>query len=528
MTVARRRSWWGWGFEDAALGAGERDALGRRLVAMLGVSPPQAHDPVPLAGLAMPPGRVSPPAALLDLADGDPGERARHARGCSFVDTVRAHGGDLPHLPDAVLKPRDEAGVAAVLEWAAGAGVAVIPFGGGTSVVGGVEPDAGPGYRGVVSLDLEHLDGVVEVDTVSQSACVEAGILGPALEDALRPHDLTLRHFPQSFEFSTLGGWLATRSGGHHASLHTHIDDYTEAIRALTPRGVFESRRLPASGAGPSPDRLLLGSEGTLGVITRAWMRLQPRPRHRHAASVRFARLEAALEAARALAQSGLHPSNCRLLDAVEAVVSGSGSGEHALLLVGFESADAPQEAAMARALALCRDHGGILPEAGTGERDGTVGAWRDAFLRAPYVRDAMVCLGMVAETLETAVTWDRAAALIESVRGAAQAPSVRGVVSCRLTHVYPDGCAPYFTVVAESRRGSQVAQWREVKAAASEAILAGGGTITHHHAVGRDHLPWYARQRPQPFADMLAAAKGAVDPAWILNPGVLLPAPAR
>jgi alkyldihydroxyacetonephosphate synthase len=401
-------------------------------------------------------------------------------------------------------------------------------------VVGGVETPAGDRYRGAVSIDLGRLHRLLEVDPISRAGRFQAGVLGPELEDQLRPHGLTLRHFPQSFEFSSLGGWIATRSGGHFATLYTHIDDFVESLRVVTPRGVVESRRLPGSGAGPSPDRMFLGSEGILGVITEAWMRLQDRPAFRASASASFEEFGDAVEAARAVAQSGLAPSNCRLLDRTEALTSGAGDGSAHLLLVGFESADHPLEPWMARALELVRDHGGQVEE--PKERSGTpatdvTATWRSAFLRAPYTRDALICMGMVSETFETSITWERFPAFHEAVtaavRGAlGEVTGGKGWFACRFTHVYPDGPAPYYTVIAPGRRGSQLAQWDEIKAAAAEVLMAHGATITHHHAVGRDHRPWYERQRPELFAEALAAAKSALDPAGVMNPGVLLAPP--
>jgi alkyldihydroxyacetonephosphate synthase len=433
--------------------------------------------------------------------------------------------------------PGTEAEVAAVLEWGAETGAAVIPYGGGSSVVGGVEPPSDDRWRGVVSLDLGRLDRVLEVDTVSRAARIQAGILGPALEDQLRPHGLTLRHFPQSFEFSSLGGWIATRSGGHYATLYTHIDDFVEALRVVTPAGVVESRRLPGSGAGPSPDRLFIGSEGILGVVVEAWMRLQARPVFRSAASVTFAGFATGAGAVRAIAQAGLYPANCRLLDPGEALTAGAGTGSEAVLLLAFESADHPPDAWMTRALECAADHGGrVPPDAGrtrrsdTGDREGAAGAWRRAFLDAPYLRDALVGMGLISETFETAVTWDRFPAFHAAIVGATE-DALRqvcggGQVTVRFTHAYPDGPAPYYSVIAPARAGGQLEQWAEIKAAASEAIIAGGGTITHHHAVGRDHRPWYDRQRPPAFAAALAAAKAALDPRGMLNPGVLIDPP--
>ena len=398
-------------------------------------------------------------------------------------------------------------------------------------MVGGVEPNVGDAYAGAVSIDLRNLDRVLEVDAVSRAALIQAGASGPVLEDQLREHELTLRHFPQSFQFSTLGGWIATRAGGHFATLYTHIDDLVESVRTVTPTGVMESRRLPGSGAGPSPDRLVIGSEGILGVITQAWVRLQSRPRFKRSVGVRFPTFAAGAEAVRALAQSGLHPSNCRLLDGAEAALTGAARGDaagDALLIVGFESADHPVDAWMDRALELVADHGGATgSERGGGEGEDAVGAWREAFLRAPYIRDAFVAAGILSETFETAVTWDRFdefhASVMAAAGGAIREICGAGTLTCRFTHVYPDGPAPYFTILAPVRRGSELGQWGEIKAAASEAVLAGGGTITHHHAVGRDHRPWYDRQRPDRFASALAAAKKELDPDGLLNPGVLI-----
>jgi alkyldihydroxyacetonephosphate synthase len=496
------------------------------------VAPPRLEE------LDLRPSRLQAPPALACICSASPEDRAGHTYGKGFRDVVRALAREFGHAPDLVAFPRTESDVAAVLEWCADGDIAVIPYGGGSSVVGGVEPAVDDRYAGVVSLDLGHLDRVLEVDRTSRAARIQAGVLGPALEDQLRPHGLTLRHFPQSFEFSSLGGWIATRSGGHYATLYTHIDDFVESLRVLTPTGTVESRRLPGSGAGPSPDRLFVGSEGILGVITEAWMRLQPRPTFRASASVTFDDFAHGVEAVRAIAQAGLHPANCRLLDPGEAATVGAGSGHEAVLLLGFESGDHPLDAWMERALECAADHGGAFPPgagrtrtAEVGAREGAAGVWRKAFLEAPYLRDALVAMGMVSETFETAVTWDRFAAFHAGVL-AATTEAVRevcgaGHVTCRFTHVYPDGPAPYYTVIAPGRRGAQLEQWEAVKRAASEAILRLGGTITHHHAVGRYHRPWYDRQRPAGFAAALTAAKAALDPAGILNPGVLVdPAP--
>jgi alkyldihydroxyacetonephosphate synthase len=388
----------------------------------------------------------------------------------------------------------------------------------------------------VVTIDLSALNRVLEVDSVSRAARIQAGVYGPALEDQLRPHGFTLRHFPQSFEYSSLGGWIATRSGGHYATNYTHIDDFVESVRMVTPRGIWESRRLPGDGAGPSPDRLAIGSEGILGIITEAWMRVQARPRFRASAGVTFPSFEAGAEAARHIVQAKLWPANCRLLDPGEAATAAGLDGRHALLVLGFESAELPQGDLMRCAIDIARDAGGTVGEeaikvSGSQEseagRQGSVGTWRDSFLRAPYLRNLTSGLGLVAETVETAITWERWPRLDASVRGALQDAMRRvcggGAVTCRFTHVYPDGPAPYFTFEGLGRPGAELEMFAEIKQAASDAVIAAGGTITHHHAVGRLHRPWYDMQRPDLFAEALKAAKRVLDPSGVLNPGVLI-----
>ncbi|MFE9692424.1 FAD-binding oxidoreductase [Micromonospora sp. NPDC005806] len=535
--AAKHRSWWGWGHvEDAVTGA-EATALADRVRTLLPGVDLTEHVAPPVAELGLRPPRVDPPASLARLCTTDPADRAAHTHGKAFRDVVRNLHGDVHDPPDLVVRPTTEQNVVDVLDWCAGRDIAVIPYGGGSSVVGGVEPRLDDAYPAAVSLDLGRLDRVLEVDPTSRAARIQAGVFGPALEDQLRRHDLTLRHFPQSFEFSTLGGWLATRAGGHYATVLTHIDDLVESLRVVTPAGTSQSRRLPGSGAGPSPDRLFLGSEGVLGVITEAWMRLQDRPRWRAGASVHFTDYDEAVAATRAIAQSALHPSNCRLLDPAEALLNAGAATTGGVLVLGFESADHPVTPWLDRAVELCRDHGGTLPEPPRGDdssgprrRTAAADAWRSAFLRMPYQRDALAARSMIVETFETACTWDRFPALRAAVLDAADealcAVAATGVVTCRFTHVYPDGPAPYFGVYATGRWGATLAQWDHIKHAVSDALLAAGGTITHHHAVGRDHRPWYDRQRPDPVALALRAAKRALDPSWILNPGVLVDPP--
>ncbi|MCU7820428.1 FAD-binding oxidoreductase [Kitasatospora sp. DSM 101779] len=520
----RTRSWWGWGWADAHPDDAECLEMGALVPGTLA-----RPLPVPkIADLRIGPPAVTPPAALAPLVTADPAVRASHAMGKAFRDVARALRGRPGRIPDLVAHPRSDRDVADLLEWAGEHGVAVVPYGGGSSVVGGVEY-RGEAHRAVLSLDLTAMDAVLEIDTAGRSALVQAGILGPALEDRLRPHGLTLRHFPQSFEFSTLGGWLATRAGGHYATGRTRIDDFAQSLRVVTPAGTGTSWRLPSSGAGPSPDRFFLGSEGALGVITRAWMRLQERPGHKASAAVAFTGLQDALQAVRAIAQSDLLPANCRLLDAGEAALSGASHDGSAVLVLGFESATAPVGDRLGVALDLARTHGGTTAKTGAdAPPDAAVGAWRSAFLRMPYLRDGLARMGAVVETFETAATWDAIPALIDDIRtevGAAarRATGHPALVNCRLTHVYPDGAAPYFTVIAGGRPGDEEAVWDELKSVAEDVLHRHRATITHHHAVGRDHRRSYDRQRPEPFALALRAAKSALDPHGVLNPGVLL-----
>lgn len=531
--TSRTRSWWGWGYADSHPDDAECVAMGALL-------PGTLARPLPIprvADLAMARPGVAPPSSLAHLVTTDPEVRAAHAMGKAYRDIVRALRGRPGRVPDLVARPTGDREVADLLDWAGGQGVAVIPFGGGSSVVGGVEY-RGDAHRAVLSLDLTSMDRVLEIDTVSRSARIQAGALGPLLERQVRPHGLTLRHFPQSFEFSTLGGWLATRAGGHYATGRTHIDDFVQSLSVVTPAGSSTSLRLPASGAGPSPDRLFLGSEGALGVITEAWMRLQERPRYKASASVAFADFPGALEAVRVIAQSDLSPANCRLLDPGEALLSGASQDGSSVLVLGFESATGRVDDRLASALELARAHGGRggAPTGNGGAAspdrdapaDAAVNAWRSAFLRMPYQRDGLARMGAVVDTFETAATWDGIPALIDAVRtevgsAALKATGHPATVNCRLTHVYPDGAAPYFTVAVAGRPGAEVGIWDDIKAAASDVLHRHRATITHHHAVGRDHRPGYDLQRPEPFALALRAAKDALDPHHVLNPGVLI-----
>jgi alkyldihydroxyacetonephosphate synthase len=525
-----RRSFWGWGLAADEPSQADRERLAAELSRRYGrevvARPCPTIDEIQLRAP-----RLTPPATLADVCSTDRWDRAEHTYGQAFPDRHKAFNRHFDNPPDVVAFPSTESELASVMSWCDEVAAVMIPFGGGSSVVEGTHV---PDDRPAVTIDLRRLDRVLEVDTVSRAARIQGGALGPAIEADLRPHGLTLRHFPQSFQWSTLGGWIATRSGGHYATNHTHIDDFVESTRMLTPAGWWESRRLPGSGAGPSPDRMVIGSEGTLGVITEAWMRVQRRPVFRASAGVTFPSWESACEAVREIVQAKTWPANLRVLDPSQAQADAGLDGTQSLLIIGYESSDLPQGEHIRAAVEIARSHQGIIDdeavrvtggsEQPTG-RGGAVGAWRDAFIGVDL--NTPVALGLVADTFETSITWDRwpefDAGIRDTVGRALREVCGGGRLSCRFTHVYPDGPAPYYTFVGMGRQGGELAQWHELKQAASEAVVSAGGTITHHHAVGRMHRPQYDRQRPDLFASAFRAAKRAVDPRGLLNPGVLV-----
>jgi alkyldihydroxyacetonephosphate synthase len=530
------RKFWGWGYENDGPDPLMVEVFLAYLQERFGLDGfPEIPAPR-IEDLDLRAPRFALPADLSAFCRDDALTRAAHSYGKAYRDIVRALHGQFDNPTDYVAFPETEDQIEALLRFCETESIAMVVYGGGSSVVGGVNPPESSRYRGVITVDMAKFDQVLAVEEHSRAVRAQAGIYGPALEAALKPYGLSPRFYPQSFEFSTLGGWIATRAGGHYCTLYTHIDDILEAVRVVTPAGVHETRRLPASGAGISQERLWLGSEGTLGIITEAWIRVHARPQHRSNATVKFATFEAGAAAVHALSQGKLHPVNCRLVDALEAVSMGLGDGKHAMLLLGFESEHYPQRDALAKAIDVCRTHGGkpSTPrhtERSGGARSGSAGRWRNNFLKAPYLRDILAQKGLVIETFETAVTWDQFASFHQAILDAAQQTferlcQGRGLITCRFTHIYPDGPAPYYSMVAWAPEGEQVATWDAIKAAVSDAILAFGGTITHHHAVGKDHRPWYEKERGALFETTLRGLKSTLDPEWILNPGVLLAEP--
>ena len=541
-TLSKRPAlrFWGWGYADEHLTV-EEDRLVEAMAKTL--APDNAIEvPSPrLSDFNLPAARLAVPKQFRTIVSTTTYDRLVHSYGKSFGDIVRMFLHQVNNPPDWVAFPLNEQDISDLLAYAGEHSMAVIPFGGGTSVCGGVEADVGGDYRGTISLDMQHFNQVLEIDSISRAARVQGGILGPDLEQQLKTQGYTLRHFPQSFRFSTLGGWIATRAGGHFASVYTHIDDFVESTRLLTPSGVIASRRLPGSGAGPSADRMVLGSEGILGIVTEAWVRLQSLPKWKASVTVRFANFVAGAEAVRLISQSGLFPSNCRLLDETEVHWNHLAPEPCALLVLGFESADHQVHHWMARALEIVGSQNGQFEPVTYSSAtdpikdqtpDSTAQSWRNAFIRMPYYRNRLVGFGIIADTFETAISWDKFDALYAGVkkgmlRAIMDITGQPGLVSCRFTHIYPDGPAPYFTFFALGDKTGNLTlvldNWRKLKLVANDLVVGLGGTVTHHHAVGRDHRSGYEQQSPELYRQTLAAAKAYLDPKAVLNPGVLI-----
>jgi alkyldihydroxyacetonephosphate synthase len=531
--TGKRRSFYGWGYQEDAVSADELEWYERTWANLFSVD---GFDPTPMPtedGIDLPASRVTIPKPLTAFCTDGRYDRLQHSYGRSVHDLARMiHQHDFTNPPDAVAYVRDEADIQAVLDWCGSSDLAAVPFGGGSSVVGGVNPPTDDRYRGTVTIDLGHLNKVLEIDQTSQAARIQAGVLGPDLENQLRPSGLTMRFFLQAWEFSSLGGWIATRAAGHFATIYTQIDDHVESLRVVTPSGLIASRRLPASGAGPNPDRLFLGSEGALGIITEAWVRLHRRPTIRLTTTVRFSNYEMAVAAVRMIAQSGLYPANARLIEREEAAFTEAGDGSADVLVLSFESADHALKPWMDRALEICGDHGGEWDREALGkadsQRSGAAGNWRDKFLRGPYLREHAIARGVMRDTVESCITWDRYLDFQDQVKrrtleAIRETTGREGTCTVRFTHLYPDGPAPYFTWHALGDKERLVEQFWAIKAAASQAMIDAGGTITHHHALGRDHRTWYDQERPALFAEGIKAVKRRFDPQAVLNPGILV-----
>jgi alkyldihydroxyacetonephosphate synthase len=468
--------------------------------------------------------------------------RVTHAAGKGYPDLVRLRSGAAENAPDAVVYPRAEE-VRAVLDLCADERVAVVPFGGGTSVVGGVEPLRGS-LDAVISFDLGRIDHTRQVDTRSLTAELGAGLRGPAVEASLAPHGLTLGHFPQSWEYATLGGWVATRSAGQASTGYGSIEKLVAGLQCIAPSGEIRLPGIPATAAGPGLRQMLVGSEGVLGIITEATVRVRPLPETTHYEGWMFRRFEQGADAFRALEQRHVVPDLARLSDEAEtrqalsvsegasvarragrAYIGARGYAEGCLAILGFEGTRQDVDGRRSRARRIMRRGGGLPLGAAPGR------AWLRQRYEGPYLRDSLLDHGIMGETLETAAPWSGLMGLYGAVReaiaGALEARGTPGRVMCHISHLYPDGASLYFTFLARQEEGAELQQWETVKKAACDAIVAAGGTITHHHAIGRDHLPWMSAEVGEEGVEILRSVKGRVDPAGILNPGKLIPGEA-
>jgi alkyldihydroxyacetonephosphate synthase len=454
----------------------------------------------------------------------DDASRLLHAGGKSTLDLLRRKDSGDQDAPDAVLLPADEDQIAWILHCCAEHRIAVVPFGGGTSVVGGLDPVRGD-FTAVISLDLRRLNRLIAVDKVSGEAELEAGVTGPDAEKLLGEHGLSLGHFPQSFQFATIGGFAATRSSGQDSAGYGRFDDMVRGVRAVTPAGVLDLGRAPASAAGPDLRQLIVGSEGVFGIITRVRVRVHPVPEATRYEAWSFPDFATGAAALRAVTQTGTGPTVIRLSDEVETGVNLATTesiGEQTitggcLAITVFEGTTAHAESRHAETRAVLVQHGG------TSLGDGPARAWEHGRFGAPYLRDSLLAAGALCETLETATNWSNVAALKAAVTEALTAELAPALVMCHISHVYATGASLYFTVVG-AQRGNPIEQWRAAKSAAGDAMVRTGGTITHHHAVGVDHRPWMGDEIGDLGAEVLRAVKRTLDPAGILNPGKLIP----
>jgi alkyldihydroxyacetonephosphate synthase len=561
MDVGNLR-WWGWGTLDKTYSLEGRPAFWPKLQEWLALPEGtlgQETPPVALEDIALPASRFDDPmlASLHKLLGEerihtDERSRVEHAYGKSYRDLIRIRAGHIPNPPDAVAYPKVEAEIVALLAWAAEHDVVVIPFGGGSSVLGGVEPPSDE--RPTLTLDMAKLDRVVSVDPESRTARIQAGASGPEIEAQLSEQGLTLGHFPQSFEFSTLGGWIATRATGQNSIGYGKIEEMTQAVRIITPAGMIETKDVPASATGPSIREMIIGSEGTYGVITEAAMRIHPHPEIQDYRGILFHSFEDGINAFRELMQGkDLCPSIVRLSDASETSGYAALAHEHhgprglfdrvaewylrvqnydlegssALMLLGFDGGRERTEWQWELALEICRGYGGLLLGRSIGR------SWKRDRFAQPYLRDTLLDRSILVDTLETATNWSNLmrlyTAMVEALKGAiTNNGGGPGYVMTHVSHAYEQGASLYATFLGHQIPTpdplAKQAQWEGIKVVATDAIVAAGGTLSHHHGVGRDHAPWLREEIGEVGMRALRALKRSLDPTETMNPGILLP----
>ncbi len=544
--------WWGWGWDDVSLPVESRPALWRFLRERLEVDPATRRTVVPLLDIRVPPSLLSPDdieQLTHIVGEGnlsvDAADRAVHAVGKGYRDLVRIRTGTIERAPDAVLYPEDEDSVRRVLAFARRRRYAVVPFGGGTSVVGGVEPPAGGAWAAVLTVDVRRMRRVLEIDEHAGLVTAEAGIRGPHLEEALNAKGLTLGHFPQSWEFSTLGGWIATRAAGSLSNRYGKIEDLVVGLRLVSPTRTVVLRALPAEAHGPDLKELVLGSEGTLGIVTQATLRAHPLPPVRRFASRLFRSFEDGLVALRGMAKEDCLPDMTYLSDEEEtrflAAEAGIGPGGDAggatgvalrvleargfslaqgsLLLMEFEGSPARVAHRSRRALRLAR---------GTASLGGAPAErFYHGRFEAPYLRDSLLDHGILVDTVETAASWSNLLAVYaagqKALREALWKAGTPGIVLCHVSHVYVDGASLYYTFLGRQQEGREIVQWTAIKEAVTRAFVEAGGALSHHHGIGADHAPYLGRVIGEDGLVVLRALKRELDPEGIMNPGKLL-----
>jgi len=544
--------WWGWGYEEIRYPLGKRPFFLPFLQDKLEVKA-QPILPIPSwEEIELPPPRLTP--EVLEEISRIVGEknlsvshyeRLSHALGKSYTDLIRIRLKQVDAAPDAVVFPGKEEEISAILDIASIHRIAIIPFGGGTTVVGGVAPLSPEGFSGTICLDLKRMNRLLNLDEVSRTATFEAGILGPELEKTLNERGFTLGHFPQSFEFSSLGGWIATRSAGQKSTGYGKIEDMVISLRVVTPVGVLDTPSVPASASGPSLKELLIGSEGVYGIITRATLRIHPLPERIEHLGLIFPSFPEGIEAIREMLQKGLFPATVRLSDPFETEASfalrevGHGIKESAtrlvlsylrkrgfipggsILILGAEGAEKEVKRVVKECVSIAKKHGGLNLGRSVGE------SWyRERFL-LPYLRDDLITWGVMVDTLETATLWSNLLKLYNLVREALvkaiEETGSPAYVMCHISHCYPEGASLYYTFFGRQLWGREIEQWWHVKRAATEAILAGKGTLSHHHSVGLDHKQWLEREHGKAGVEVLRTVKNLLDPYGIMNPGKLL-----
>lgn len=523
--------WNAWG--DPAAAKPLSDGIRGLLSAALGIDGSQSEELSPDEVRLRPSSLSGEHRAALTAIVGDgncrtaDADRLLRAGGKSTMDLLRRKESEQD-APDAVLLPADEQQIADVLRYCGEHGVAIVPFGGGTSVVGGLDPVRGD-FASVISLDLRRLDQLVALDAESGIAELEAGVTGPQAEELLSAHGFSLGHFPQSFQFATIGGFAATRSSGQNSAGYSRFDDMVCGLTVLTPAGELDLGRAPGTAAGPDLRELIVGSEGTFGVITRVRLRVHPVPETTRYEAWSFGDFATGTAALRAVTQTGAGPTVIRLSDEVETginLATADSIGEQSvtggcLAITVFEGDDAHTRSRHEETRAVLAAHGG------TSLGEAPAQAWEHGRFNAPYLRDSLLSAGALCETLETATDWSNIpalkAAVTEALIASLKDSGTPALVMCHISHVYPTGASLYFTVVA-GQRGNPIEQWRKAKTAASDAMVASGATITHHHAVGADHKPWMTAEIGELGVQVLRAVKNVLDPTGIMNPGKLIP----